>query len=80
MGPSQLFVDTGFLMFFDVDNAVFNRRTGSFVDRVLKGAKPADLPVEQPTRFQLVVNQKTAKELGVKFPDAFMLQVDRVME
>ena len=43
-------------------------------------AKPADLPVEQPTRFQLVVNQKTAKDLGVKFPDAFMLQVDRVME
>ena len=80
MGPSQLFVDVGFLMFFGVDNAVFNRRTGTFVDRVLKGAKPADLPVEQPTRFQLVVNQKTAKDLGVKFPDAFLLQVDRVME
>ena len=80
IGPAQSWVDAGFLMSFGVDGAVFNRRTGAFVDRILKGAKPADLPVEQPTRFQLVVNQKTAKELAVKFPDAFMLQVDRVVE
>lgn len=51
-----------------------------FVDKILRGTKPADLPVEQPTRFQLVVNQKTAMALGIKIPESFLLRADEVVE
>ena len=51
-----------------------------FVDKILRGTKPADLPVEQPTRFQLVVNQKTAMALGIKIPELFLLRADEVVE
>ena len=56
------------------------RRSAVYVDKILKGAKPADIPVEQPTLFDTVVNMKTAKALGIKFPNSIMVQATKVIE
>lgn len=80
IGFAPPFADAGMLMTFGTESALFDRRTDMYVERILKGAKPVDLPVEQPTTFLLVLNKKVAKVLGLKFPDSFMVQVDRVVE
>ena len=70
------FVDSGGLMSYGPDRPEQYRRTAIFVDKLLKGAKPADLPVEQPTKFALFINSKTAKALGVELPQGLLLRAD----
>jgi putative ABC transport system substrate-binding protein len=74
------FVDSGGLMSYGPDRPEQYRRTAIFVDKLLKGAKPADLPVEQPTKFALFINSKTAKALGVELPQGLLLRADEVIE
>jgi putative ABC transport system substrate-binding protein len=73
-------VSAGALMYYGPNFTEQYRRTAYFVDRILKGAKPADLPVEQPMRFDFVVNMKTARELGITFPHEILLQVTEAIE
>ena len=74
------FVEAGGLMSYGASFTDNFRRAAAYVDKILKGAKPGDLPIQQPTRFELVVNLKTAKAMGFKFSEAFMIRVDRVIE
>ena len=80
MWGHRLFVDAGGLMSYAVNLYDQIRRTAIYVDKILKGAKPSDLPVEQPTRYELVINLKTAKALGLTFAQSLLLQADQVIE
>jgi putative ABC transport system substrate-binding protein len=77
--PWREFVDDGGLMSYGSDSAELGRRAARYVDRILRGAKPGDLPIEQPTRFMLVINLRTAQALRLQFPEAILLRADEVI-
>ena len=78
--PTKLFARTGGLLAYGPDNADQYRRAAGYVDRILKGEKPADLPVQAPTKYELVVNLKTAKALGLTVPSSLVARADEVIE
>jgi putative ABC transport system substrate-binding protein len=78
--PDRGNVTAGGLISYDTDRVDLIWRAASYVDRLLRGAKVAELPVQFPTKFELVVNLKTAKALGLTFPESFLLRADEVIE
>ena len=79
MYPTSEFVEAGGLMSYAPNNADLFRRAADFVDKILKGTKPADIPVEQPTKFEFIVNLKAAKQIGMTIPPNVLARADRVI-
>ncbi len=79
MGGTTAYPEAGALMSYWADQAELSRRTASYVDKILKGARPENLPIEQPTKYELVVNLKTAKALGLTIPESLLGRADRVI-
>ena len=78
--PYREYVDAGGLISYGANFPALFRRAADLVDKILHGAKPSDIPVEQPTKFDLVINLTTAKALGLKIPESFLLRADEVIE
>jgi putative tryptophan/tyrosine transport system substrate-binding protein len=77
---ATLFADTGVLFIYSANAADYSRKAATYVDRILKGAKPGDLPVERPTKFDFIISQKVARSLGITLPQSAVLQADKVIE
>ena len=80
IGPTSEWAEAGLLLSYGSNYRDVYRRAALYVDKILKGAKPGDLPIEQPTKFEFVINMKTAKTLGLKIPNSLLVQATKVIE